>query len=72
MKLKQDNINFKPITLVLETAEEARAFAEIMDDIDARTPEAQKLAMTLSNAITSCAVEIPAERKTECTLMLNS
>ncbi|PUB87024.1 MAG: hypothetical protein DBP02_01920 [gamma proteobacterium symbiont of Ctena orbiculata] len=68
MRIKQDNLVYKPITIILETAEEARAFIEIMDEVDARTPEASRLATTLSNAFTNCSVEIPEQRCDEYSL----
>lgn len=63
MKLKQEKVPFRPITLVLETAEEARAFAELIDPIgrphDPKPEEVRALIREISNAMTNQLVEIP-------------
>lgn len=69
VKIRQDNLDYKPITITLETGEEAEAFFNIVDEYaglyvnsDKRHNKAYELATDLSNVFTDCRVEIPVER----------
>ena len=59
MIIRQNKIEFKPITIELQTSEEADAFFEIMEHGDFESESARRLAMYFSNALTNRSVEIP-------------
>lgn len=63
MKLKQEKLEFKPITLTLETEEEAKAFIDLIEDIELtdygiNTPK-RNLIIAISDAFTDCLADIP-------------
>ena len=72
MKIYQEEISFKDISIILEDKEEANAFIELINlfskkmlDDGKISREAYNLTIKLSDAFTDCALEIPlnAEEK---------
>lgn len=51
MRIDQEQIEFQPISVVLETKEEAEAFIEILDVAAPGTPKAKALLEELRDAI---------------------
>jgi hypothetical protein len=59
MKVTQDE-GFKPITIVLQTPQEAMAFREIMDEISSKqvSDAAYDMSVELSDMFTDCTLKI--------------
>jgi len=68
MVLIQERLEYKPITIVLETASEARGLLEIIDESELfdLTPQARKLVRKIDRAFMDSRVEIPVNRGSRC------
>jgi len=64
MKVTQDKAVFKPVTIVLETEEEAKAFVQLVDFAglpSELTQEANDIATLFSNLITNGNIEVSSK-----------
>lgn len=59
MKIEQGKVQYQPITITLETQEEATAFLEILDRPSLMTDAANRLERNLSNAFTNLDIVVP-------------
>ena len=56
MKIEQEQPKFKPITITLETREEAQAFFGLIDDIEFPDGIEKEIIIKISDAFTNCKV----------------